>query len=162
MEISAIKEQLAMATVLRHYGLQPDRQHRLLCPFHPDKTPSLQIYPKTNTYCCFSTHCTAGTGDVIQFIQLKENCSKHQAIVKAKELISGGQDPSLSANNMRHRSSNLLCRTEENMDRIAVLNKVFTYFKVSLPRLGKFNYLLVIFRDYWKRMLKKIHPFRMT
>jgi DNA primase catalytic core len=137
MEISAIKERLAMETVLRHYGLQPDRQHRLLCPFHNDTTPSLQIYPKTNTWCCFSTNCAAGTGDVIQFIQLKENCTKHQAIVKAKELISGGSNPSVCANNNRQGSSHLLGRTEENMDRIAVLTKVFSYFKVSLPRTKK-------------------------
>jgi DNA primase len=140
MEIKAIKEQLMMETVLQYYGLQPDRQHRLLCPFHHDKTPSLQIYPKTNTYCCFSTNCSAGTGDVIQFIQLKENCNKHEAIMKAKELISGIQNPSLSAVD-RHGSSNLLFCTEDKqittMDKIAVLTKVFTYFKVSLPRTKK-------------------------
>ncbi len=93
MEIKTIKEQLSIETVLQHYALKCDRQHRLLCPFHNDKTPSLQIYPKTNTWCCFSTNCTAGTGDVIQFIQLKENCNKHEAIMKAKELISGGPNP---------------------------------------------------------------------
>ncbi|OQP67672.1 CHC2 zinc finger domain-containing protein [Niastella populi] len=86
MEIRDIKQQLTINEVLQHYGLQPDKNHRLLCPFHPDKTPSLQIYPKTNTFCCFSSNCTAGTGDVIQFIQLKENCSKHEALVKATAL----------------------------------------------------------------------------
>jgi DNA primase len=65
-----------------HYRLS----HRLHCPFHNDKTPSLQIYPTANTYCCFSTNCKAGTGDVIQFIQLKENCSKHEALLKATAL----------------------------------------------------------------------------
>jgi DNA primase len=47
MEICDIKAQLSIATVLGHYGLKPDRHDRLLCPFHPDKTPSLQVYPKT-------------------------------------------------------------------------------------------------------------------
>ena len=93
MDIKAIKEQLTIETALQYYGLKPDRQHRLLCPFHNDKTQSLQIYPKTNTYCCFSSNCTAGTGEVIQFIQLKENCGKHEAIMKAKELISGRRIP---------------------------------------------------------------------
>jgi len=62
----------------------------LHCPFHDDKTPSMQIYPKTNTFCCFSSNCTAGTGDVIDFIQLKERSTKHRAILKAKELLDAG------------------------------------------------------------------------
>lgn len=122
MEIKAIKEQLTIEAVLQHYGLKTDKQHRLLCPFHNDKAPSLQIYPKSNTYCCFSSNCTAGTGDVIQFIQLKENCNKHEAIMKAKELVSGGQNPSVSANIKINA-----------VDKIAVLTKVFNYFKVGLP-----------------------------
>ncbi|MEM1408184.1 MAG: CHC2 zinc finger domain-containing protein, partial [Bacteroidota bacterium] len=87
MEIPEIKQQLTIGQVLDHYGLKPDRNHMLCCPFHDDKTPSLQIYPKTNTFCCFSSNCNAGTGDVIDFIQLKEQCTKHEAITKAKALL---------------------------------------------------------------------------
>ncbi len=126
MEIKAIKEQLAIETVLQHYGLKSDRQHRLLCPFHNDKTPSLQIYPKTGTYCCFSSNCTAGTGDVIQFIQLKENCSKHEAITKAASLVNGNTITVMPANNK-------IQPAENNLDKIAVLSKVFAYFKIGLP-----------------------------
>src|ERR1700737_3995980 len=88
MEISEIKRQLAISQVLASYNLKPDKHDRLLCPFHPDKTPSLQIYPKTNTFCCFSSHCTAGTGDQIQFIELMDKCNKHEALVKAASLVS--------------------------------------------------------------------------
>jgi DNA primase len=56
MEIKEIKALLSIETVLRHYNLKPDKHDRLLCPFHPDKTPSLQIYPKTGTFCCFSSN----------------------------------------------------------------------------------------------------------
>lgn len=84
MDIKEIKTLLTINQVLSHYNLKPDKNQRLLCPFHPDKTPSLQIYPATNTYCCFSSNCKAGTGDTIQFIQLKENCSKHEALVKQR------------------------------------------------------------------------------
>jgi CHC2 zinc finger len=63
MEIKEIKALLSIETVLRYYNLKPDKNDRLHCPFHPDKTPSLQIYPRTNTFCCFSSNCTAGTGD---------------------------------------------------------------------------------------------------
>jgi len=87
MEIPEIKARLSILTVLEHYNLKTNKNGMLCCPFHDDKTPSMQIYPKTNTYCCFSSNCTAGTGDVIDFFQLKEKCSKHQAILKAKELL---------------------------------------------------------------------------
>lgn len=57
----------------------------LKCPFHEEKEPSLKIYPQTNTFNCFG--CKVN-GDTIEFIQLKEKCSKHAAILKAKELLA--------------------------------------------------------------------------
>lgn len=87
MEISDIKAQLTIAQVLDHYNLSADKNNMLCCPFHNDKTPSLQIYPQTNTFCCFSSNCSAGTGDVIEFIRLMEKSTKHEAILKAKSLL---------------------------------------------------------------------------
>jgi hypothetical protein len=40
MDIKEIKSRLSIVEVLAHYGLKPDRNDRLRCPFHPDKTPS--------------------------------------------------------------------------------------------------------------------------
>ena len=87
MEISEIKAQLTIGQVLDHYNLSADKNNMLRCPFHNDKTPSLQIYPQTNTFCCFSSNCNAGTGDVIEFMRLMEKCTKHEAILKAKSLL---------------------------------------------------------------------------
>ena len=100
MEIAAIKTQLKIETVLAHYNLQADKNGMLSCPFHNDKKPSFQIYPKTNTFCCFSSNCSAGTGDQIQFIQLKEKCTKHQAILKAKELLGSVAPTSKNKENL--------------------------------------------------------------
>ncbi len=87
MTISEIKSRLTIQTVLDSYNLTPDRNNRLVCPWHNDKTPSLQIYPKTNTWICFSSNCTAGSGDQIEMIQRMEGCTKHEAIVRAKSMI---------------------------------------------------------------------------
>jgi DNA primase len=87
MEIAEIKSQLTIGQVLDHYGLKANQNNMLCCPFHNDKTPSLQIYPQTNTYCCFSSNCKAGTGDVIEFIRLMEKSDKRAAILKAKSLL---------------------------------------------------------------------------
>lgn len=113
MEITEIKERLTLKEVLAHYGLKPDKQLRLNCPFHPDKTPSLQVYYKTHTCYCFSSNCpTHGKSlDVIDFIMHRENCAKRDAILKAKELIDGTASP-----------AELLTRT-------AVLAKMFTYYR---------------------------------
>lgn len=90
MEITDIKGKLSLAQVLQHYGLKPDKHHRMHCPFHPDKTPSMQVYYKTQTAYCFSSNCkTHGKAmDVIDFILHKEGCNKHEALVKATELVS--------------------------------------------------------------------------
>lgn len=113
MEIPEIKEQLTLREVLSHYGLKPDKHLRLNCPFHEDKTPSLQIYYKTHTCYCFSSNCsTHGKSlDVIDFILHKEGITKHEAINKAKELINGTTEPI------------------RDLTRAAILTKMFTYFK---------------------------------
>ena len=115
MEIAAIKQQLTLSQVLSYYGLKPDKHLRLHCPFHDDKTPSLQVYYKTHSCYCFSSNCkTHGKPlDVIDFVMYKEGCSKHEAILKCKALIGG----SAAANPAR------------NYNREETLGHMFIYFK---------------------------------
>lgn len=89
MEIADIKAKLSILEVLQHYGLKPNKNKMLCCPFHPDKNPSMQVYPETNTVHCFSGNCehTGKAIDQIDFIMLMDKCSKHMAILKAKKLI---------------------------------------------------------------------------
>lgn len=90
MEITEIKEKLSIATVLHYYGLKPDKNAKMCCPFHEDKTPSMQVYYKTQTVYCFSSNCkTHGKSiDVIDFIMYKENFTKHEAIKKAEDILN--------------------------------------------------------------------------
>jgi len=90
MEIKDIKSQLSILTVLQHYGLQPNKNKMLCCPFHDDKNPSMQVYAETNTVHCFSGNCklTGKAIDQIDFILHKENITKHEAIKKAESLVS--------------------------------------------------------------------------
>jgi DNA primase len=83
MEIREIKSSLNILTVLNHYNLKPNKNGMLKCPFHEDKDPSLKVYTNTNTFNCFGC---GKAGDQIEFIQLKENCSKHEAIVPKRNL----------------------------------------------------------------------------
>ncbi len=95
MEIPEIKSGLSIGVVLQHYGLRVYGNYRICCPFHPDRTPSMQIYPKTNAAYGFSSNCkTHGKSmDVIDFIMLKENITKHEAIVKAGTLLRTSPKP---------------------------------------------------------------------
>jgi DNA primase len=97
------------------------------------------VYPKTNTFCCFSSNCNAGTGDAIQFIELYEKCSKHEALKKAAEL-AGGETPTAPAT--------LLIETD-SLTKTAVLSKAFTIFKKALPLTKRaVDYLQIRNLDY--------------
>jgi len=124
MEITEIKQKLTLSQVLQYYHLKPDKNLRLCCPFHPDKTPSLQVYYKTQTAYCFSTNCpTHGKSiDVIDFIMYKEKCTKHEAILKAKSMIEGNH-PEAPAGR-----SGLLPKSVPT-SRTDLLGRMFTYFK---------------------------------
>ena len=89
MEIQEIKKQLTIGQVLNHYNLKPDKNNRLKCPWHDDKTPSLQIFPKTHSWTCFSSNCNAGSGDAIEFC-VKMEGDKRQGILVAQSLVRPG------------------------------------------------------------------------
>lgn len=114
MDIATIKQSLTLSAVLLHYGLKPDKYLRLHCPFHTDKTPSLQVYYKTHTCYCFSSNCkTHGKAlDVIDFVMYMDGSTKHEAIEKCKQLI-GGVTPAAPV----------------TASRASLLGNMFIYFK---------------------------------
>lgn len=109
MDIQDIKARLSLTTVLNHYHLKPDRNHRLNCPFHTDKTPSFQIYPKTDTWTCFSSNCSAGSGDQIDFIMKYEDITKHAALLQAASMCGESTQP---------KPSSIIRNTEQSYDEI--------------------------------------------
>ncbi|WP_299556786.1 CHC2 zinc finger domain-containing protein [Seonamhaeicola sp.] len=123
MEIAQIKQRLQIGTVLNHYNLKANKNGMLCCPFHKDDKPSLKIYTKTNTFNCFGC---AANGDVIEFIQKKENTDKHTAILKAKELLNTSEPEPETA-------TSLLKETHPVVD----MQQTFTGLKQSLQRSKK-------------------------
>lgn len=119
MQISEIREQLDILVLVRQYGLEPNSNDMLLCPFHGDDKPSLQLYPKTNTWHCFG--CEKGT-DVIDFIELKEGITKHKALTKAKALL-GVWEKRVAVSKEIKQVKELTAS-----ERVAVLTRAFTYF----------------------------------
>ncbi len=126
MEIREIKSSLNILTVLQHYNLSANKNSMLKCPFHDDKDPSLKVYTNTNTFNCFGC---GKAGDQIEFIQLKEKCSKHEAIEKAKTLV-----------NPLHNIKPVKMEQPEDknlLPRLAVLGKVAQDSKASFKRTAK-------------------------
>lgn len=126
MEIAEIKKQLSLGQVLDHYGLKPDKNHRLHCPWHDDKTPSLQLYPKTNTWTCFSSNCSAGSGDAIEFCAKMEK-DKHKGILVAKSLVNARLPDGQGVSENEPDQLGKIAMPETG--RQAVLTKLFSYFK---------------------------------
>lgn len=131
MEINEIKQQLTLSQVLKYYNLKPDKQLRLNCPFHDDKTPSMQVYYKTHTAYCFSSNCkTHGKSlDVIDFIMYMENITKHEAILKAKEMITC---ESSTGTRGEHGRTTTKAQPKQQESRISFLTNMFTYFKNAI------------------------------
>lgn len=130
MNIPEIKQNLSIDTVLKHYGFTPDKNQRLNCPWHKDKTPSLQIYPKTGTWMCFSSNCDAGNGDVIDFIMKFENISKYEAIQKSIALIGNAPVEKTKNETPKPPQKTLL-------ERIEAVQNAFNYFRNGIRTSGK-------------------------
>ncbi|WP_310554793.1 CHC2 zinc finger domain-containing protein [Flavobacterium sp.] len=119
MEISLIKQNLSLAQILSHYGLKP-KNNMLNCPFHEDKTASLQVNLEKHFYKC---HACGAKGDQIQWVQDYEKISKHEAIVKCEQLANN-QEPVVWETKKTIKISQL--------QKTTFLDKIFTSFKKGL------------------------------
>ena len=93
MSIQELKSQLSIQTVLSHYGIHPNKNQMLCCPFHSDQKASIKIYSETNTAYCFVGSCKIESLDTIDFIMKMENGTKHEALVKAKTFLGKSRSP---------------------------------------------------------------------
>ncbi|MDL2313184.1 CHC2 zinc finger domain-containing protein, partial [Bacteroidales bacterium OttesenSCG-928-B11] len=141
MEIQEIKSKLSLASVLQYYGLTPDRNNRLRCPFHNDRTPSLQVYPETNTCYCFSGNCkTHGKSmDVIDFVMNKENTTKHEALKICAGMAGGtaGENGKKGENGEDDKAGGSPPSSPASpaspSERSKFLERMFSYFRHALP-----------------------------
>lgn len=120
MEIQQIKNSLEITAVAEQLGIKIDqRSKRALCPFHDDKTPSLQFSKEKQICTCFSSNCTAGTMDVIKLTEKKLQKSTHETLKYLSELA--GEQP-----------TEIIKQSEpKQLKDIATLKKVFSYFETA-------------------------------
>ncbi|MDZ4808206.1 MAG: toprim domain-containing protein [Bacteroidota bacterium] len=130
MEISEIKQRLSLADVFKHFGYKADKNMRMCCPFHEDKTPSMQVYWKEGTCFCFSSNCkTNGKKmdaiDIVMYSEgydsLGQKAGKHAACNKCVEMINGNVTPPY---------------IQKLQNRPEFMNYIFTYFKNAIVNSG--------------------------
>jgi DNA primase len=89
MTIQEVKLQSDIITTAIHLGISINKDEKALCPFHKDKTPSLQFSKTKQIATCFSSNCSAGTMDVIGLVKRKLDTSTHEALIYLKNLKTG-------------------------------------------------------------------------
>lgn len=123
MEIQDIKQNLSLESILHHYNLKQDKNNMLRCPFHEDKTASLQVSFSQNKYKC---HACDKKGDVIQFVQDYEKLTKHEALKKCTAMIETIQPVQKTTPTIQTPN------TVNEQERILFLEKMFLSFRKGL------------------------------
>lgn len=77
--VDIVKETLTAREVAEFYGMHVTDKGFCCCPFHNEKTPSMQLYRGQGGFYCFG--CGKG-GDIITFVQLLFNIDFKTALFK--------------------------------------------------------------------------------
>jgi len=146
MTIKEIKEKLSLGALMAYYGHPPPgRNNQMKCPFHEDQSPSMKLYPETNTAYCFATSCqTHGRRiSVIDWVKFQENLPDDQAAVaRCREIIQelygdGTSKPTKIIKPLILSKS--MDDTQEkpelpHKERVKALELAFSYFQNAFPR----------------------------
>ena len=86
MKIEELKRKLPMPELLYKLGHGTSANKVALCPLHNDTRPSFGIY--RNNKDQWKCKCFSGcvSGDEVDFLQAKYNCSRRDAMQKYREL----------------------------------------------------------------------------
>jgi DNA primase len=118
MEIQDLKQHFTILDIADRLGIQVNKQGKAHCPFHDDKTPSLQFSKEKNIATCFSSRCSAGTMDIIGLTEKYLKVNTHEAIMQLKEWA--GYQPT---------NGQPKPKESDTLERIAILTKAFQYFE---------------------------------
>lgn len=90
-DLERIRSANRVEHILAHYLELKPRGRCLIarCPFHQDRTPSLAVFPHTQTWWCFG--CNAG-GDVFAFVQRIERVTFREAVIMLDGVIESARD----------------------------------------------------------------------
>ena len=134
MDIPALKRHLSIIDVAKALGIKVGKGDKAHCPFHDDKTPSLQFSREKNIATCFSSRCNAGTMDILDLVEKKQGYTKAQAIDWLRNLAGHPATGSPQTSQSQDTLPPIISEATEPapLDKIAVLTKAYRYFQTSL------------------------------
>lgn len=128
MDIPALKRHLSIIDVAKALGIKVGKGDKANCPFHDDKTPSLQFSRQKNIATCFSSRCDAGTMDIIDLVEKKQGYTKAQALDWLRDLAGHSitDKPKDTPTPISEATA------PAPLDKIAVLTKAWRYFQTGM------------------------------
>ena len=81
--------QLSILQVAEDLGLEVDKHHKMICPFHEEDTPSLVFYPHTNSFYCFG--CAKTGNSIGLYAEIKQLAIKEAMREMAELYVAGFQ-----------------------------------------------------------------------
>lgn len=107
-----LKQEYSMADIVARYGLVPNRQGFISCPFHQgDKTPSLKVYERD-----FHCHACGANGDIFTFVQQMEDVDFKEAF----QILGGTYEkPTFSSRLAVYRSRKRREMARKEQERVA-------------------------------------------
>lgn len=84
-----VAERVNIVEIIGNYiqARRSGRYFKTVCPFHTEKTPSMVIYPETNSWYCFGCH---KGGNIFHFIQEIEKCNFREALERVARMVGMG------------------------------------------------------------------------
>lgn len=73
-----INDRISIRQIIEYYHQPINKNNKVSCPLHHDKTPSLSINEENNMFNCFSAGCNFG-GDGIKFVARLKNIDNLEA-----------------------------------------------------------------------------------
>lgn len=105
----------ALAKVIYYYGLSDLNEIKIICPFHKDVNPSLQLDYETGKWFCYGC---GRSGDALGFVKNIEQCSDLDACKKLVKIIKSKKVREIKARQVavKHRSDNMQSLNEASDD----------------------------------------------
>jgi len=139
MTLPEIKSKVEITAIAEHLGIAIEKKsQRAKCPFHNDKTPSLQFSKAKQIATCFSSNCNAGTMDVIALTEKKLNINTHEALNYLKEHIGavGALTPKTKPISTKENYGKVFEKLKANFKKS---KKAMQYVEMRHLDIGKFS-----------------------
>jgi DNA primase catalytic core len=131
MDIHTLKSRLNILDIAHTLGIKTDKNNKAICPFHGEKTPSLQFSIEKQICTCFSSKCTAGTMDVVELVK------KYKKWELPETLNWLAEQAGLSVSKSTKTEKSVESQEESTRERTKALTTLFEVFTRSFAASNK-------------------------